>query len=147
MVKIAIIGAGSTVFMKNIVTDIVLEPGLARAHIALHDIDEKRLDTSLKVAQRIAETTATAPHLSATLNRRAALQNADLSSESMPAQHHTRAAPQRHGDSQYGAPYAPHANLKAATKTIRRPSRLRPVTVGPGSVPIPPSRAGTPLGQ
>ena len=78
MVKIAIIGAGSTVFMKNIVTDIVLEPGLARAHIALHDIDEKRLDTSLKVAQRIAETTATAPHLSATLNRRAALQNADF---------------------------------------------------------------------
>ena len=54
MVKIAIIGAGSTVFMKNIVTDIVLEPGLETAHIALHDIDEARLATSEKVAQRIA---------------------------------------------------------------------------------------------
>ena len=46
VVKIAIIGAGSTVFMKNIVTDIVLEPGLETAHIALHDIDEARLATS-----------------------------------------------------------------------------------------------------
>jgi len=32
VVKIAIIGAGSMVFMKNIVTDIVLEPGLETAH-------------------------------------------------------------------------------------------------------------------
>ena len=76
--KIAIIGAGSTVFMKNIVSDIVLEPGLERAHIALHDIDAARLATSEKVAQRIAETTGTAPRLEATLDRRAALQDADF---------------------------------------------------------------------
>ena len=78
MVKIAIIGAGSTVFMKNIVTDIVLEPGLERAHIALHDIDEARLATSEKVAHRIAKTTKTKPTVSATLNRRDALQDADF---------------------------------------------------------------------
>ena len=78
MIKIAIIGAGSTVFMKNIVTDIVLEPGLETAHIALHDIDAARLATSEKVAQRIAETTGTTPHISATLERRAALQDADF---------------------------------------------------------------------
>ena len=78
MVKIAIIGAGSTVFMKNIVTDIVLEPGLETAHIALHDIDEARLATSEKVAQRIAKTTKTKPTVSVTLNRRAALQDADF---------------------------------------------------------------------
>ena len=65
MVKIAIIGAGSTVFMKNIVTDIVLEPGLETAHIALHDIDEARLATSEKVAHRICQTTHTAPTISA----------------------------------------------------------------------------------
>ena len=58
MVKIAIIGPGSTVFMKNIVTDIVLEPGLGGAHIALHDIDAARLSTSQLVARRIADTTA-----------------------------------------------------------------------------------------
>ena len=78
MVKIAIIGAGSTVFMKNMVTDIVLEPGLERAHIALHDIDEARLATSKKVAHRIAKTKTTKPTVSATLNRRDALQDADF---------------------------------------------------------------------
>ena len=78
MIKIAIIGAGSTVFMKNIVTDIVLEAGLENAHIALHDIDADRLATSHKVARRIAETTATAPTLTASLNRREALQDADF---------------------------------------------------------------------
>ena len=78
MVKIAIIGAGSTVFMKNIVTDIVLEPGLQEAHIALHDIDAARLATSEKVAHRIAETTQTTPHIEASLDRRTALKGADF---------------------------------------------------------------------
>jgi alpha-galactosidase len=78
VVKIAIIGAGSTVFMKNIVTDIVLEPGLETAHIALQDIDPARLTTSEKVAHLIAETTHTAPTISATLKRREALQDADF---------------------------------------------------------------------
>ena len=78
MIKIAIIGAGSTVFMKNIVTDIVLEPGLENAHIALHDIDAARLATSEKVALRIAEITGTSPTISSTLERRTALQNADF---------------------------------------------------------------------
>ena len=34
--------SGQHLFMKNIVTDIVLEPGLETAHIALHDIDAAR---------------------------------------------------------------------------------------------------------
>ena len=78
MVKIAIIGAGSTVFMKNIVTDIVLEPGLEAAHIALHDIDDARLAVSEKVAHRICQTTNTTPIISASLNRRETLQDADF---------------------------------------------------------------------
>ena len=78
MVKIAIIGAGSTVFMKNIVTDIVLEPWLESAHIALHDIDAERLAVSEKVARRICDTTNTRLTISASLNRREALQHADF---------------------------------------------------------------------
>ena len=78
MIKIAIIGAGSTVFMKNIVTDIVLEPGLADAHIALHDIDAARLATSQKVAHRIGAITGTKPHITASLTRRDVLQDADF---------------------------------------------------------------------
>ena len=61
--------------MKNIVTDIVLEPGLETAHIALHDIDAARLATSEK--SRTALPKQQAPHRpSATLKRREALQNA-----------------------------------------------------------------------
>ena len=44
--RIAFIGAGSTVFMKNIVSDILLQPALAEATIALMDIDAARLADS-----------------------------------------------------------------------------------------------------
>ncbi|MDA9659567.1 alpha-glucosidase/alpha-galactosidase, partial [Alphaproteobacteria bacterium] len=46
MTKITLIGAGSTVFMKNILTDILLEPDLCSSEIILQDIDPKRLNTS-----------------------------------------------------------------------------------------------------
>ena len=54
MTKIAMIGAGSTVFMKNLVGDILSEPLLKDCEISLMDIDEKRLATSRIVAERIA---------------------------------------------------------------------------------------------
>ena len=50
MAKITFIGAGSTVFMKSILADILLEPELNSFDIALHDIDLKRLKTS-KIVQ------------------------------------------------------------------------------------------------
>lgn len=46
MVKIAFIGAGSTVFAKNVLGDAMLTPSLHEAEIALYDIDEKRLNES-----------------------------------------------------------------------------------------------------
>jgi alpha-galactosidase len=77
MTKIAFIGAGSTVFMQNLVGDILSEPLLARAEIALLDIDEKRLATSKAVATRIAEAVGARPTITATTDRRAALKGAD----------------------------------------------------------------------
>ena len=53
LTKITFIGAGSTVFMKNILTDILLEPELCSSEIILHDIDPKRLNTSQVVANKI----------------------------------------------------------------------------------------------
>ena len=41
--KIAFIGAGSTVFMKNIVGDVLQWKALKRAHFSLMDIDQQRL--------------------------------------------------------------------------------------------------------
>lgn len=46
MTKITFIGAGSTIFAKNVLGDAMLTPSLADSHIALYDINEKRLRES-----------------------------------------------------------------------------------------------------
>ena len=51
--KITFIGAGSTVFAKNLLGDILSFPELADSSICLYDIDRDRLATSEKVGQRI----------------------------------------------------------------------------------------------
>jgi alpha-galactosidase len=71
------IGAGSTVFAKNLLGDLLSFPELAHAEIVLFDIDQQRLATSLIVAQRVAQQLGVAPTISATLDRRLALQHAD----------------------------------------------------------------------
>ncbi len=53
MVKISFIGAGSTVFAKNIIGDILLEDGLHDVEIALYDIDAGRLDDSLRLVRTL----------------------------------------------------------------------------------------------
>ena len=77
MTKIAMIGAGSTVFMKNILTDILLEPPFKDCDVALQDIDAKRLKTSKLVAEKIAQNLGVTPNIMATENRREALAGAD----------------------------------------------------------------------
>lgn len=77
MPKITFIGAGSTVFARNLLGDILSFPELAEATISLHDIDEERLHTTEKVAHRLAETLGAHPKIEATLNRREALDGAD----------------------------------------------------------------------
>ena len=46
MIKITFIGAGSTVFAKNVLGDVMLTPSLHDAEIALYDIDANRLEES-----------------------------------------------------------------------------------------------------
>jgi len=77
MAKITFIGAGSTVFAKNLLGDILSYPELANSEIALHDIDETRLRTSEIVANRIAQTLKITPKITATLDRKQALDGAD----------------------------------------------------------------------
>jgi len=78
MTKIAMIGAGSTVFMKNLVGDILHEPLLKNAEISLMDIDEKRLATSETVAGKVAEAVGARPRVRATTDRKRALDGADF---------------------------------------------------------------------
>ena len=77
MPKIAFIGAGSTVFAKNLLGDILSFPELSSATISLHDIDEERLRTSEVVARRVAATLEARPAIEATADRRRALDGAD----------------------------------------------------------------------
>jgi alpha-galactosidase len=77
MPKIAFLGAGSTVFAKDLLTDILTFPELSDATIALHDIDPSRLETTLKVGYGVAMSMGVAPNLEAHLDRRAALDGAD----------------------------------------------------------------------
>ena len=77
MAKIAFIGAGSTVFARNLLGDILGFPELSASTIALMDIDPERLRTSEVVAHKVAEVLGAKPVIEATLDRRAALDKAD----------------------------------------------------------------------
>lgn len=78
MTRIVFIGAGSTVFAKNLMGDILGYPALADAHLVLHDIDPERLRVSEIVAHKVARELGASPTIEATADRRAALEGADF---------------------------------------------------------------------
>ncbi|MDY5731457.1 MAG: alpha-glucosidase/alpha-galactosidase [Eubacteriales bacterium] len=51
MMKITFMGAGSTVFVRNIVRDCLVNPLLQKAEFALYDIVQERLDDSLAILE------------------------------------------------------------------------------------------------
>ena len=53
MIKIAFMGAGSTVFARNVLGDCMCTPALREAEIALYDIDAKRLEDSQIILEAI----------------------------------------------------------------------------------------------
>lgn len=78
MTRIAFIGAGSTVFMTNIVGDILAQPALADATLALMDIDAGRLEDSAMVARKLAASLGAPARIEATGERARALEGADF---------------------------------------------------------------------
>jgi alpha-galactosidase len=77
MPTIAFMGAGSTVFAKNLLVDILSFPEFKESDFRLHDIDAERLRTSEVVARRVARGLEARPTITATAERRAALDGAD----------------------------------------------------------------------
>lgn len=78
MPKITLIGAGSVVFAKNLLGDILSFPALADSEIALMDIDPERLHTAERVAHKVAVAVDARPAgITATMDRREALCGAD----------------------------------------------------------------------
>src|SRR5215213_2332566 len=77
MAKVAFIGAGSTVFARNLLRDLFTFPDLHGMEIALMDIDPERLRATEVVANRVAERAGARPTITATTDRRRALDGAD----------------------------------------------------------------------
>jgi alpha-galactosidase len=79
MAIITLLGAGSTVFAKNLLGDILSFPELANSEIRLFDIDSERLKTSEVVANKVAQALGAKPKIITTTDRKKALENADYS--------------------------------------------------------------------
>ncbi|MDF2538615.1 MAG: family 4 glycosyl hydrolase, alpha-galactosidase/6-phospho-beta-glucosidase [Herbinix sp.] len=82
MVKITFMGAGSTIFARNVLGDCMCTPTLRDAEIALYDIDPKRLEESeiiLKaINKNVNESKAVIKTYLGAANRKEALRGADF---------------------------------------------------------------------
>ncbi|MCL6456411.1 MAG: alpha-glucosidase/alpha-galactosidase [Gorillibacterium sp.] len=76
MSKITFIGAGSTVFAKNVLGDCMLTPALQDFELALFDINPERLADSEKMLLNIKKTTGSKCVIRAYTDRKAALREA-----------------------------------------------------------------------
>ena len=80
MPKITFMGAGSTVFAKNVLGDSMMTPALEESVIALYDIDAVRLDESFQMLEAINRNNGSKAHIEkylGTENRKDALRGAN----------------------------------------------------------------------
>jgi alpha-galactosidase len=77
MTKISFLGAGSTVFAKRLLVDILSFDELRDATISLHDIDDRRLRESEVMAHRIGQALGIKPTIEIDRDRRRSLDGAD----------------------------------------------------------------------
>jgi alpha-galactosidase len=77
-IKITMIGAGSTVFMKNLIGDALQKPSLCDATICLMDIDRERLEESALVASKMVQTLGVGARIQTSMNQQQALEGADF---------------------------------------------------------------------
>jgi len=77
MAKITFIGAGSVVFARRLITDILSHPELRNSAISLMDIDAERLDMINKLAHLMVSKYAPEAKVESTLNRRETLKDSD----------------------------------------------------------------------
>lgn len=80
--KITFMGAGSTVFARNVLGDCMCTPALCEAEIALYDINEERLKdsetSSAAINKNVNESRATIKTYLGVENRKEALRDADF---------------------------------------------------------------------
>jgi alpha-galactosidase len=78
MTVIAFLGAGSVVFTRELLADILSFDELRGVTLALHDIDPERLETAVQIAEKTAGQLGAKPVVTASLDRRRALDGADF---------------------------------------------------------------------
>lgn len=78
MIKIAFIGGGSVMWTPGLVNDLALTGTLAETELVLHDVDSEALEFMLPVCKRIVEQFSTNIAVTATEDRKEALQDADF---------------------------------------------------------------------
>ena len=78
MTVIAFLGAGSVVFTRELLADILSFTELRDVTLALHDIDPERLETAEAIARRTADQLGCRPVITTSPDRRVALDGADF---------------------------------------------------------------------
>ncbi|HZR39265.1 MAG TPA: alpha-galactosidase [Ktedonobacteraceae bacterium] len=78
MPKITFLGAGSAVFARQLITDILQVEGLNEGTIALVDIDATRLELAQKIAERLVELSGKNWSIQASTDRRDVLAGSDF---------------------------------------------------------------------
>jgi alpha-galactosidase len=78
MTKVTFLGAGSTVFARQLITDILLINGLDEGTIALVDIDQPRLAMAQRIAERLVEISGKNWRVEASTERRELLAGSDF---------------------------------------------------------------------
>src|SRR5215472_15042331 len=101
-IRIGVIGAGSGVFSLGLVKDLCLTPNLRGSEVSFMDVDPERLETVHKLASRYADELGAQMRFESTIDRAAALTDADFvintaSAKSHQAQRRERELAGEHG--------------------------------------------------
>ena len=78
MTKVTFLGAGSTVFARQLITDILHIEGLDEGTIALVDIDQRRLEMAHQIAGRLVEQSGKHWRVESSIERRDVLAGSDF---------------------------------------------------------------------
>jgi alpha-galactosidase len=78
MIKVAMIGAGSVVFSKNLTGDILGFPEFKDATFSYMDIDKERLEVGGNLCRKVGKAVGANPKIETTLHRKEALRGADF---------------------------------------------------------------------
>jgi alpha-galactosidase len=76
-IRVAILGAGSTVFARQLMTDLLCTPGLDRGSFALVDVNPERLELAHRIGEKLVERSGRAWTVEASADRRQVLAGSD----------------------------------------------------------------------